>query len=85
MPASDIFIESPLEKALADISSFANSMNEGKREFESRHKLVLWQSRIRGRFLSPLVQPHRSVSFIPAIFEEFAVAFSWMDLYYSLE
>ncbi|KZV75588.1 hypothetical protein PENSPDRAFT_624362 [Peniophora sp. CONT] len=49
----------PLDKALAEISSLATNMNEGKREAEGRRKLVQWQSRIRGRFPSPLVQPHR--------------------------
>ncbi|TFY62406.1 hypothetical protein EVG20_g6717 [Dentipellis fragilis] len=49
----------PLDKALAEISSLATNMNEGKRESESRRKLVQWQARIRGRFPSPLVQPHR--------------------------
>jgi len=34
-------------------------MNEGKREAETRRKLVHWQGRIRGKFPSPLVQPHR--------------------------
>jgi len=58
-PPSDGYIEDPLDNALAEITSLANSMNEGKRESESRRKLVQWQSRIRGRFPSPLVQPHR--------------------------
>ncbi|VDB99833.1 unnamed protein product [Peniophora sp. CBMAI 1063] len=49
----------PLDKALTEISSLATNMNEGKREAEGRRKLVQWQSRIRGRFPSPLVQPHR--------------------------
>ncbi|KAI9460839.1 hypothetical protein BJY52DRAFT_1117480 [Lactarius psammicola] len=49
----------PLDQALDEISSLATNMNEGKRESESRSKLVQWQSRIRGRFPSPLVQPHR--------------------------
>ena len=52
-------VEDPLNKALAEISSLANNMNEGKRESESRRKLVQWQARIRGKFPSPLVQPHR--------------------------
>ena len=51
--------EDVLDKALAEISLLANNMNEGKRESESRRKLVQWQARIRGRFPSPLVQPHR--------------------------
>ncbi|KAI0036686.1 hypothetical protein K488DRAFT_67513 [Vararia minispora EC-137] len=49
----------PLDKALAEIASLATNMNEGKREAEGRRKLVQWQARIRGRFPSPLVQPHR--------------------------
>ncbi|KAF9015349.1 hypothetical protein BDQ17DRAFT_1295109 [Cyathus striatus] len=53
------YMEDPLERALTEISSLANNMNEGKRESESRRKLVQWQTRIRGRFPSPLVQPHR--------------------------
>ncbi|KAF8640452.1 hypothetical protein AX17_000116 [Amanita inopinata Kibby_2008] len=52
-------IDDPLERALSEISSLANNMNEGKRESESRRKLVKWQSRIKGKFPSPLVQPHR--------------------------
>jgi len=48
-----------LDQALDEISSLATNMNEGKRESESRSKLVQWQSRIRGKFPSPLVQPHR--------------------------
>ncbi|KAG6897339.1 hypothetical protein C0992_002397 [Termitomyces sp. T32_za158] len=58
-PPTDEFEDDPLERALAEISSLANNMNEGKRESESRRKLVQWQSRIRGKFPSPLVQPHR--------------------------
>lgn len=53
------FVEDPLDRALAEISSLATNMNEGKRESESRRKLVQWQARIRGKFPSPLVQPHR--------------------------
>lgn len=53
------YVEDLLERALTEISSLANNMNEGKRESESRRKLVQWQSRIRGKFPSPLVQPHR--------------------------
>jgi len=48
-----------LDRALAEIALLANNMNEGKRESESRRKLVQWQSKIRGKFPSPLVQPHR--------------------------
>lgn len=53
------YLDDPLERALTEISSLATNMNEGKRESESRRRLVQWQSRIRGRFPSPLVQPHR--------------------------
>lgn len=53
------FMNDPLEQALAEISSLATNMNEGKRESESRRRLVQWQARIRGKFPSPLVQPHR--------------------------
>ncbi|KAG6887795.1 hypothetical protein C0995_012699 [Termitomyces sp. Mi166 len=58
-PPTYEYEDDPLERALAEISSLANNMNEGKRESESRRKLVQWQSRIRGKFPSPLVQPHR--------------------------
>ncbi|GAB1522495.1 hypothetical protein RhiTH_005615 [Rhizoctonia solani] len=51
--------DDPLERALEEIAVLANSMNEGKRESESRTKLVQWQTRIKGKFISPLVQPHR--------------------------
>lgn len=53
------YMDDPLERALSEISLLANNMNEGKREAESRRKLVQWQTRIRGKFPSPLVQPHR--------------------------
>ncbi|THU94841.1 hypothetical protein K435DRAFT_667533 [Dendrothele bispora CBS 962.96] len=53
------YMEDSLDRALNEIASLANNMNEGKREAESRHKLVHWQARIRGKFPSPLVQPHR--------------------------
>ncbi|KAG6831276.1 hypothetical protein H0H92_011786 [Tricholoma furcatifolium] len=58
-PPSHEYEDDPLERALAEILSLANNMNEGKRESESRRKLVQWQARIRGKFPSPLVQPHR--------------------------
>jgi hypothetical protein len=57
----DQYSDDPLERAFSEISLLANNMNEGKRESESRRKLVQWQARIRGRFPSPLVQPHRYV------------------------
>ena len=58
-PAGHDGREDPLDRALTEISSLASNMNEGKRDSESRRKLVQWQSRIRGKFPSPLVQPHR--------------------------
>jgi hypothetical protein len=53
------YLDDPLDRALSEISALASNMNEGKREAESRRKLVRWQTRIRGKFPSPLVQPHR--------------------------
>ncbi|KAI0669959.1 hypothetical protein C8Q78DRAFT_976546 [Trametes maxima] len=53
------FMDDPIDRALTEIASLATNMNEGKRESESRRRLVQWQSRIRGKFPSPLVQPHR--------------------------
>ncbi|TFK76916.1 hypothetical protein BDN72DRAFT_783503 [Pluteus cervinus] len=58
-PPAFEYMEDPLDRALAEISSLAANMNEGKRESESRRKLVIWQARIRRKFPSPLVQPHR--------------------------
>lgn len=60
-PPTGGYHEDPLDRALSEIASLANNMNEGKRESESRSKLVKWQARIRGssKFPSPLVQPHR--------------------------
>ncbi|KAF8807582.1 hypothetical protein BYT27DRAFT_7256162 [Phlegmacium glaucopus] len=58
-PPTYEYMDDPLDRALAEIALLANNMNEGKRESESRRKLVQWQSRIRGKFPSPLVQPHR--------------------------
>lgn len=57
-PQGDGF-DDALDKALSEISSLATNMNEGKRDSESRRKLVQWQTKIRGKFPSPLVQPHR--------------------------
>jgi len=48
-----------LEDALQEITALASSMNEEKRDSESRRRLVTWQSRIRGKFATPLVQAHR--------------------------
>ncbi|KAH9486751.1 Guanine exchange factor for Rac 30 [Psilocybe cubensis] len=58
-PSPEYMGDDPLDRALAEIALLANNMNEGKRESESRRKLVQWQARIRGKFPSPLVQPHR--------------------------
>ncbi|KAG8219966.1 hypothetical protein J3R82DRAFT_971 [Butyriboletus roseoflavus] len=58
-PPTYSYMDDALDRALAEISLLANNMNEGKRESETRRKLVQWQSRIRGKFPSPLVQPHR--------------------------
>ncbi|KAF8559264.1 hypothetical protein OG21DRAFT_1402935 [Imleria badia] len=58
-PPTYSFMDDALDRAVAEISLLANNMNEGKRESETRRKLVQWQSRIRGKFPSPLVQPHR--------------------------
>ncbi|OJT06934.1 Myosin-M heavy chain [Trametes pubescens] len=52
-------MDDPIDRALNEIASVATNMNEGKRDAETRRKLVQWQSRIRGKFPSPLVQPHR--------------------------
>ena len=53
------YMDDPIDRALTEIASLATNMNEGKRDAESRGRLVQWQSRIRGKFPSPLVQPHR--------------------------
>ncbi|KAJ9098259.1 hypothetical protein QFC21_004588 [Naganishia friedmannii] len=57
-PAVDIQLD-PIEEALQEMIALASTMNEEKRDAESRQRLVNWQSRIRGRFASPLVQAHR--------------------------
>ena len=49
----------PIERALTEISLLATGMAEDRREAEGRRKLVQWQARIRGKFPTPLVQPHR--------------------------
>ncbi|CDO75268.1 hypothetical protein BN946_scf184967.g21 [Trametes cinnabarina] len=53
------YMDDPIDRALTEIASLATNMNEGKRDAESRRRLVQWQARIRGKFPSPLVQPHR--------------------------
>ncbi|KAK4687055.1 hypothetical protein P7C73_g3063, partial [Tremellales sp. Uapishka_1] len=50
-----------LDDALADIASLATTMNEEKRDAESRLRLFHWQQRITSRGPSPLVQPHRKL------------------------
>ena len=60
-PTTNPYMDDPIDRALIEIASLATNMNEGKRESESRRRLVQWQSRIRGKFPSPLVQPHRYV------------------------
>lgn len=50
-----------LPRATQQIEALATEMNERKREAEGRAKLVEWQGRIKGRFRSPLVQPHRKL------------------------
>lgn len=64
-PPKSTAFEDPLEVALNIISALASGMNEGKRETESRQKLLHWQKRIRGKFPSPLVQPHRYAALFP--------------------
>lgn len=48
-----------LARALAHISLVASWVNEGKRQSEQGKRLLQWQSRLRGSFSAPLVQPHR--------------------------
>jgi len=67
-PPNPDALDDPMDRALTEISSLANNMNEGKREAESRRKLVQWQTRIRGKFPSPLVQPHRRLIMDGALF-----------------
>jgi hypothetical protein len=45
--------------ALDAITILASSVNESKRQSEQDRKLLAWQARIKGRWPSPLVQPHR--------------------------
>ncbi|KAK0568239.1 hypothetical protein OC861_002182 [Tilletia horrida] len=46
-------------RALELVSSMATSVNESKRQSEQDRRLLQWQHRIRGKWPSPLVQPHR--------------------------
>ncbi|WFD42593.1 hypothetical protein MPSI1_001239 [Malassezia psittaci] len=48
-----------IPRALAHISLVASWVNEGKRQSEQGRRLLLWQSKLRGNFSAPLVQPHR--------------------------
>lgn len=63
MLLSDLLRATPdepvLESALDEMDALASVMNEEKRDAESRQRLVAWQSRIRGKFPTPLVQAHR--------------------------
>lgn len=52
-------ISDPIEESLQEMVALASTMNEEKRDSESRRQLVRWQSRIKGRFATPLVQAHR--------------------------
>ncbi|KAF7354911.1 DH domain-containing protein [Mycena sanguinolenta] len=58
-PPTHEYTNDLLERSLAEMSLLDNNINEGRREAESRRKLVQWQSRIRGEFPGPLVQSHR--------------------------
>jgi hypothetical protein len=42
------YVEDPLDRALAEIASLANNMNEGKCEAVSQRKPVQWQLMRRG-------------------------------------
>ncbi len=57
-PTNDVN-QDPIEIALQEMEGLASMMNEEKRDSESRRRLVQWQSRIRGRFATPLVRAHR--------------------------
>lgn len=48
-----------IPRALAHVSLVASWVNEGKRQSEQGRRLLLWQSKLRGSFSAPLVQPHR--------------------------
>lgn len=48
-----------IPRALAHISLVASWVNEGKRLSEQGRRLLVWQSKLRGHFSAPLVQPHR--------------------------
>lgn len=48
-----------LTRAFAHISLVASWVNEGKRQSEQGRRLLQWQSKLRGNFSAPLVQPHR--------------------------
>lgn len=48
-----------LARAFAHISLVASWVNEGKRQSEQGRRLLQWQTKLRGNFSAPLVQPHR--------------------------
>ncbi|WFD20380.1 hypothetical protein MCAP1_002624 [Malassezia caprae] len=56
LPDSD---RESLARAFAHISLVASWVNEGKRQSEQGRRLLQWQSKLRGNFSAPLVQPHR--------------------------
>jgi hypothetical protein len=67
--------DDPLVEALHEIDTLRENINVAIREAKLRSKLVQWQERIRGKFPSPLVQPHRldSQYFYPHFyFDDFA-------------
>ncbi|KAF8601294.1 Dbl homology domain-containing protein [Ceratobasidium sp. AG-I] len=59
MPPRPDGAEDPLDLALEEVRALTLRMNQGRRDSESRSQLIQWQSQIQGKFLSPLVQPHR--------------------------
>ncbi|PWN54257.1 hypothetical protein IE53DRAFT_258314 [Violaceomyces palustris] len=58
-PPSRLREHDALLTALEHITRIASNVNESKRQSEQDRRLLGWQTRIRGRFPSPLVQPHR--------------------------
>ncbi|KAI9138179.1 Dbl homology domain-containing protein [Paraphysoderma sedebokerense] len=48
-----------LVRALEEVEKRAKEINESKRNHDLAHKIVQIQSRIKGTFKAPLVQPHR--------------------------
>ncbi|CAO1632094.1 unnamed protein product [Jaminaea pallidilutea] len=50
---------SSVRAALSQISLIAANVNESKRQSEQDRKLLAWQARLKTRWQTPLVQPHR--------------------------